>query len=75
MLQRNSSCLEHPSMILILEAEEGLGELWLGDRKAAENEKLLKQKNIKTVLTMAYELFITYKSPINHKKYAVHNRK
>lgn len=59
----------YKSMNPILEPEGNLGTLWLGDYTAAINQQLLKQKGIKTVLTVASGLNIKYPpgSDIVHK--------
>jgi len=44
----------------ILEEEGERGALWLGDFGAASDKRLLKEKGIKTVLTTASGLGITY---------------
>jgi hypothetical protein len=58
-------------MNIIIERDlpNSLGNLWLGDRNAARNKGVLRQKGISTVLTMAQELFVTFyaEDKINHK--------
>lgn len=46
---------KYTSMNLIVESdkENGLGELWLGDRNAARDKVTLRSKGIKTVITVA----------------------
>jgi hypothetical protein len=56
-------------MNTIIEAEGNLGALWLGDYAAANDIKTIKAKGIKTVLTVAAGLNISYptSSGITHK--------
>lgn len=42
------------------DTSSGNGALWLGDYTAASDKRLLKEKNIKTVLTTASGLGISY---------------
>ncbi|CAK60831.1 unnamed protein product (macronuclear) [Paramecium tetraurelia] len=63
----------YKSMNTILDQTESQGALWLGDYTAAINQQLLKQKNIKTVLTVASGLNVKYPptSDIVHKVYNI----
>lgn len=51
---------DYSSMNKILDENNQKGALWLGDFSAASDKQLLKEKNIKTVLTTASGLGITY---------------
>ncbi|CAD8096229.1 unnamed protein product [Paramecium primaurelia] len=63
----------YKSMNTIIDQTESQGALWLGDYTAAINQQLLKQKNIKTVLTVASGLNVKYppNSDIVHKVYNI----
>ncbi|CAD8199920.1 unnamed protein product [Paramecium pentaurelia] len=63
----------YKSMNTIIDQTENQGALWLGDYTAAINQQLLKQKNIKTVLTVASGLNVKYppNSDIVHKVYNI----
>ncbi|CAD8111378.1 unnamed protein product [Paramecium sonneborni] len=63
----------YKSMNIILDQTESQGALWLGDYTAAFNQQLLKQKNIKTVLTVASGLNVKYPAncDIVHKVYNI----
>ncbi|CAD8121838.1 unnamed protein product [Paramecium sonneborni] len=63
----------YKSMNIIIDQTESQGALWLGDYTAAINQQLLKQKNIKTVLTVASGLNVKYppNSDIVHKVYNI----
>ncbi|CAD8047333.1 unnamed protein product [Paramecium sonneborni] len=60
-------------MDIILEEANQQGALWLGNLNAAQNLTLLNQKNIKTVITVANDLFISFKQNLNitHKIFKV----
>lgn len=57
------------NVILEEDSSQGTGALWLGDFTAAQDKITLKSKGIRTVLTVAQGLNISYPagSEINHK--------
>lgn len=47
-------------MNLILQAEDDMGDLWLGNFKAAKNIQALKANKIGTVISVANNIDLTY---------------
>lgn len=68
MLYSNYSCMHK---IVEEDTERGLGALWLGDYTAASDKRLLKEKGVRTVVTTASGLGISYfpTDEITHKQY------
>ncbi|CAD8054562.1 unnamed protein product [Paramecium sonneborni] len=60
-------------MDLILDKSSTQGALWLGNLKAAQNIKQLKENNIQTVITVANNIIVNFKNTLNisHKIYKV----
>ncbi|CAK60432.1 unnamed protein product (macronuclear) [Paramecium tetraurelia] len=60
-------------MDLILDKTSTQGALWLGNLKAAQNIKQLKENNIQTVITVANNILVNFKNSLNisHKIYRV----
>ncbi|CAD8132338.1 unnamed protein product [Paramecium pentaurelia] len=60
-------------MDLILDKTSTQGALWLGNLKAAQNIKQLKENNIQTVITVANNIIVNFKNSLNisHKIYRV----
>ncbi|CAD8138824.1 unnamed protein product [Paramecium pentaurelia] len=60
-------------MDLILDKTTTQGALWLGNLKAAQNIKQLKENNIQTVITVANNIIVSFKNSLNisHKIYKV----
>ncbi|CAD8076832.1 unnamed protein product [Paramecium sonneborni] len=60
-------------MDLILDKTITQGALWLGNLKAAQNYKQLKENNIQTVITVANNIIVNFKNTLNisHKIYKV----
>ncbi|CAK83301.1 unnamed protein product (macronuclear) [Paramecium tetraurelia] len=60
-------------MDLIIENNNQQGALWLGNLRAAQNITKLIENNIKTVITVANNLFISFKQNLNirHKIFKV----
>lgn len=71
MYQSRSMANGFLHMNKILDETPTEGALWLGDYNAATDKKLLREKGIKTVLTTASGLGITYASTddITHHQY------
>lgn len=51
---------------VVLQAENGMGALWLGDYHAALDKRALNENGIKSVVTAAGGLKVTYKTDISH---------
>ena len=71
MYLRFHSLDQYKPMNIILDEDPSTNEgaLWLGDYTAAQDRNMLKQRNIRTVLTVAAGLNISYpaNANISHK--------